>query len=66
MSAASNFPHHADFFQMSKEKGLLFRNYVPKVVDCLEDADGVVRETAKAIVIELFQYDALPTLDLTP
>jgi CLIP-associating protein 1/2 len=51
---------------MSKEKGLLFRNYVPKVVDCLEDADGVVRETAKAIVIELFQYDALPNLDLTP
>lgn len=41
---------------MTRENNLLFRNYVPALVHCLEDADGVVRETAKATVIELFQY----------
>ncbi|KAI9672549.1 MAG: suppressor of tub2 mutation [Caeruleum heppii] len=40
--------------KMSKEKGLQFRSFVPKLVDALEDADGMVRDTAKATVVELF------------
>nr|KMM67892.1 STU1 protein [Coccidioides posadasii RMSCC 3488] len=41
--------------KMTREYGLLFRIYVPALVTCLEDADGVVRDTAKSTVIELFQ-----------
>lgn len=41
---------------MTREHGLLFRTYVPSLVTCLEDADSGVRETAKATVVELFQY----------
>lgn len=41
---------------MTKEHGLLFRSYVPRLVVCLEDADSGVRETAKSTVVELFQY----------
>ncbi|WEW55891.1 suppressor of tub2 mutation [Emydomyces testavorans] len=41
--------------KMTSEHGLLFRAHVPALVSCLEDADGTVRETAKATVIELFQ-----------
>ncbi|KAI9879294.1 MAG: suppressor of tub2 mutation [Pleopsidium flavum] len=41
--------------KMHKEQGLQFRTFVPIVVDCLEDADGSVRETAKVTVVELFQ-----------
>ncbi|KAI5294117.1 suppressor of tub2 mutation [Ascosphaera acerosa] len=41
--------------RMTREQGLLFRAYVPSLVACLEDADNGVRETAKAVVIELFQ-----------
>ncbi|EEP78785.1 predicted protein [Uncinocarpus reesii 1704] len=41
--------------KMTQEHGLLFRTYVPSLVNCLEDADAAVRETAKSTVIELFQ-----------
>ncbi|EER40704.1 HEAT repeat protein [Histoplasma capsulatum var. duboisii H88] len=40
---------------MTRNRGLLFRTYVPSLVACLEDADSGVRETAKATVIDLFQ-----------
>ncbi|KAL1872314.1 hypothetical protein VTK73DRAFT_1624 [Phialemonium thermophilum] len=41
--------------QMHQEHGLQFRSYVPTLMELLEDADGMVRETAKASVIELFR-----------
>ncbi len=41
--------------QMHQEHGLQFRNYVPALMDLLEDADGMVRDVAKATVIELFR-----------
>jgi CLASP N terminal len=41
---------------MSKEQGLQFKPFVPRLVEALEDADGVVRETAKMAVVELFRY----------
>jgi CLIP-associating protein 1/2 len=41
--------------QMHRENGLQFRNYVPTLMELLEDADGMVRDTAKATVIELFR-----------
>ncbi|KAK2788616.1 suppressor of tub2 mutation [Onygenales sp. PD_12] len=40
---------------MTRERGVLFRTYVPRLVTCLEDADSGVRETAKVTVIDLFQ-----------
>ncbi|PGH11109.1 hypothetical protein AJ79_05054 [Helicocarpus griseus UAMH5409] len=40
---------------MTRERGVLFRTYVPSLVACLEDADSGVRETAKVTVIDLFQ-----------
>ncbi|KAL2369773.1 protein stu1 [Blastomyces gilchristii SLH14081] len=40
---------------MTRNRGVLFRTYVPSLVACLEDADSGVRETAKATVIDLFQ-----------
>ncbi|KAJ5832108.1 hypothetical protein N7474_000419 [Penicillium riverlandense] len=40
---------------MTKNHGLLFRTYVPSLVACLEDADSSVRDTARAVVIELFR-----------
>ena len=43
---------------MTREHGLLFRNHVPSLVSCLEDADSGVRETAKTTVIDLFQFVA--------
>ncbi|KKZ65297.1 hypothetical protein EMCG_08813 [[Emmonsia] crescens] len=39
---------------MTRDRGVLFRTYVPSLVACLEDADSGVRETAKATVIDLF------------
>ena len=42
--------------KMSKEQGLQFKPFVPRLVEALEDADGVVRETAKVAVVELFRY----------
>jgi hypothetical protein len=41
---------------MSKEQGLQFKPFVPRLVEALEDADGAVRETAKMAVVELFRY----------
>ncbi|OTA94779.1 hypothetical protein M434DRAFT_29618 [Hypoxylon sp. CO27-5] len=41
--------------QMHKEHGLQFRSYVPTLMELLEDADGMVRDTAKSTVIELFR-----------
>ena len=40
---------------MHKELSLPFKTFVPKIVQCLEDADGIVRDTAKAVIIELFK-----------
>ncbi|KAJ5135338.1 uncharacterized protein N7515_004616 [Penicillium bovifimosum] len=40
---------------MTKNHGLLIRQYVPSLVACLEDADSAVRDTAKLVVIELFK-----------
>ena len=40
---------------MHQEKGLPFRGYVPQLMELLEDADGMVRDTAKTTVIELFK-----------
>jgi CLIP-associating protein 1/2 len=42
--------------QMHQENGLQFRSYVPTLMELLEDADGMVRDTAKSTVIELFRY----------
>ncbi|GAP82899.1 putative protein STU1 [Rosellinia necatrix] len=41
--------------QMHKDHGLQFRAYVPTLMELLEDADGMVRDVAKATVIELFR-----------
>lgn len=41
---------------MTKNHGLLFRQYVPSLVACLEDADSAVRDTARLVVVELFRY----------
>ncbi|UKZ73785.1 hypothetical protein TrVFT333_001437 [Trichoderma virens FT-333] len=38
-----------------QQHGLPFRGYVPILMDLLEDADGMVRDTAKSTVIELFK-----------
>ncbi|KOS18032.1 Protein STU1 [Escovopsis weberi] len=37
------------------EQGMPFRAYVQGLMELLEDADGVVRDTAKSTVIELFK-----------
>jgi CLIP-associating protein 1/2 len=39
---------------MHAEHSLQFRNFVPPMIECLEDADGQVREAAKTNIIELF------------
>lgn len=38
-----------------REKNIQFRAFVPNIVECLEDADGSVRQTAQATTITLFQ-----------
>lgn len=48
--------------QMSKDEGLQFRSFVPHLVDCLEDADGTVRETARNVIVELFRYGGPPKI----
>ncbi|KAJ6109376.1 Protein stu1 [Penicillium sp. IBT 16267x] len=40
---------------MTRNHGLLFRQYVPSLVACLESADSSVRDTAKVVVIDLFR-----------
>jgi len=44
-----------DTSQMHTEQGLQFRSFVPHMVECLEDADGGVREAAKTNLIDLFR-----------
>ncbi|OAA47555.1 HEAT repeat containing protein [Metarhizium rileyi] len=41
--------------QAHQEHGLPFRAYVPVLMELLEDADGMVRDAAKATVIDLFR-----------
>ncbi len=38
-----------------REKNIAFRGFVSNIVACLEDADGCVRQTAQATIIDLFQ-----------
>ncbi|TDZ51826.1 Protein STU1 [Colletotrichum trifolii] len=40
---------------MHDEQGMQFRAYVPTLMELLEDADGMVRDVAKATVIGLFR-----------
>lgn len=40
--------------RMHAQHGLQFRGFVPPMIECLENADGAVRETAKTAIIELF------------
>lgn len=42
--------------RMSKTANLQFKGFVPSIVANLEDPDGVVRDVAKATVIDLFRY----------
>ncbi|KAK1138301.1 suppressor of tub2 mutation [Aspergillus melleus] len=39
---------------MTKNHGLAFRDYVPDVIRCLQNADVSVRDTAKNTLVELF------------
>ncbi|KAL4915543.1 clasp N terminal-domain-containing protein [Aspergillus aurantiobrunneus] len=41
---------------MVVQNDLAFRQYVPDLMECLEDADRDVRECAKVTIVELFQY----------
>lgn len=43
--------------RMNQESGLQIKSFVPKIVNCLEDADPGVRDVAKAAIIDLFQYN---------
>lgn len=47
---------------MNKSDGLQFKSFVPQLVACLEDADGMVRETAKSCVVELFRLVLFTTI----
>ena len=38
-----------------RDQNMAFKAFVPHIVDCLEDADGSVRQTAQATIIDLFQ-----------
>lgn len=42
--------------QMHEENGMPFKSFVTSLMDLLEDADGMVRDTARNSVIALFQY----------
>ncbi|MCJ1287897.1 suppressor of tub2 mutation [Xylographa opegraphella] len=39
----------------TREISLQIKGFVPKILDCLEDHEGVVRDTAKSTIIELFR-----------
>ncbi|KAF2089571.1 hypothetical protein K490DRAFT_36968 [Saccharata proteae CBS 121410] len=41
--------------KMHSSESLPFKSFVPSLVASLEDADGMVRETAKSTVVELFR-----------
>ena len=38
-----------------KERNIAFKAFVPRLVDCLEDSDGNVRQAGQATIIQLFQ-----------
>ncbi len=42
--------------QMHQENGMPFKSFVSTLMELLEDADGMVRDTARNSVIALFQY----------
>ncbi|MCJ1386229.1 suppressor of tub2 mutation [Xylographa soralifera] len=39
----------------TRESSLQIKGFVPKILDCLEDQEGGVRDTAKSTIIELFK-----------
>lgn len=41
---------------MHQENGMPFKSFVTTLMELLEDADGMVRDTARNAVIDLFQY----------
>jgi hypothetical protein len=41
---------------MHQDHGMPFKSFVSTLMDLLEDADGMVRDTARNSVIALFQY----------
>lgn len=49
---------------MHHQHGLQFRAYVPTLMELLEDADGMVRDSAKSTVIELFRYARTPSVSV--
>lgn len=42
--------------KMHREQNIPFRVFVSPIVECLDHADGAVRECAKAVVVDLFKY----------
>jgi CLIP-associating protein 1/2 len=48
--------------QMHQENAMPFKSFVTTLMDLLEDADGMVRDTARNSVIALFQYGHPGTL----
>ncbi|MCJ1245786.1 suppressor of tub2 mutation [Trapelia coarctata] len=42
--------------KMNMEFSLQFKGFVAKLVECLQDADGGVRDTAKSTIVELFLH----------
>lgn len=43
------------YSQMHEENGMPFKSFVSTLMELLEDADGMVRDTARNTVIDLFQ-----------
>ena len=41
---------------MHAERSLQFKAFVPPLVECLDHADGHLRERAKSSLVQLFQY----------
>jgi CLIP-associating protein 1/2 len=50
---------------MHQENGMPFKAFVSTLMELLEDADGMVRDTARNVVIELFKYALKPTMVVT-
>jgi hypothetical protein len=50
---------------MHQEHGMPFKAFVSTFMDLLEDADGMVRDTARNSVIELFQYVWMQSMFVT-
>ncbi|GAM84510.1 hypothetical protein ANO11243_025060 [Dothideomycetidae sp. 11243] len=46
--------------RMHEEEGLAFKTFVPVMVACLEDADGITRDAAKAALVDLFRTASTP------